>query len=66
MMNQWIWKKPKLEISLQNGTIWKSYFENLYQKLEPDDLNLPQSKIKKEREDLKKTIKNIKIHRIHL
>jgi len=33
-------------------------FENVYQKIEPADLNQPQSKIKKTLKDLEKTIRN--------
>lgn len=50
-------ESPKSDTLLQSSTIWSSYFKNLYQKIEPSDLNQPQTKIKDKLEDLKKTIK---------
>jgi len=50
-------------MSLQNGTIWKFYFENLYQKITPADLNQPQSNIQNALKDLEKKL--LKITKIH-
>ena len=36
----------KQELEIQNGNVWKTYFENLYRKIEIKDLNPDQENIK--------------------
>ena len=57
MLNSLETTKPQ-QLTIQDGDIWKNYFNDLYRSIPPEDLNLHQIEIKTKLDNLESAIKN--------
>ena len=57
MLNSLETTKPQ-QLTIQDGDIWKNYFNDLYRSIPPEDLNLNQIEIKTKLDNLESAIKN--------